>query len=45
MQTIIFKYIVLQRCNVCNVCALMESITKTFESYHKKRLLQFSNER
>ncbi|KAH9631844.1 hypothetical protein HF086_000668 [Spodoptera exigua] len=41
----IFKDIILQRCKVFNMCALLDFITDTFENYHKKRLLQFANGR
>lgn len=41
----IFKDVVLQRCKVFNACALVDFIAKTFEEYHKRRLLDFSNSR
>lgn len=41
----IFKDIVLQRCKVFNMCALVDFIAKTFETYHKKRLIHFANGR
>ncbi|XP_050316232.1 uncharacterized protein LOC126750621 [Anthonomus grandis grandis] len=41
----IFKDIVLQRCKVFNSCALVEFISKVFESYYKRRLLEFANSR
>lgn len=41
----IFKDIVLQRCRVFNACALVEFITDSFEKYHKRRLIEFSNSR
>lgn len=41
----IFKDVVLQRCKVFNMCALVDFIANTFESYHKKRLIQFANGR
>lgn len=39
----IFKDVVLQRCKVFNMCALVDLIANTFE--HKKRLIQFANGR
>ena len=41
----IFKDIVLQRCKAFNAAALIDFISVTFESYHKRRLLQFANSR
>ncbi|KAJ2952467.1 hypothetical protein O0L34_g6778 [Tuta absoluta] len=41
----IFKDVVLQRCKVFNMCALLDFVANTFESYHKKRLIQFANGR
>lgn len=41
----IFKDVILQRCKVFNMCALLDFITDTFDNYHKKRLLQFANGR
>lgn len=41
----IFKDVVLQRYKVFNMCALVDFIANTFESYHKKRLIQFANGR
>lgn len=41
----IFKDVVLQRCKVFNACALVDFIANTFEEYHKRRLLEFSNSR
>lgn len=41
----IFKDVVLQRCRVFKMFALLLFVTKTFEAYHKKRLLQFAHGR
>lgn len=41
----IFKDVVLQRCKAFNICALVDFVIKTFELYHKKRLINFANSR
>lgn len=41
----IFKDIVLQRCKAFNMCALVDFIVNVFESYHKRHILSFANNR
>lgn len=41
----ILKDVILQRCRVFNVCALIDFITTIFEKYHHRRLLDFANMR
>ncbi|XP_050299938.1 uncharacterized protein LOC126738583 [Anthonomus grandis grandis] len=41
----IFKDIVLQRCKAFNMCALVDFIVNVFESYHKRHILLFANNR
>jgi len=41
----ILKDIVLQRCKVFNACALIDFIGSVSESYHKRRLLEYANNR
>ncbi|XP_050294326.1 uncharacterized protein LOC126734669 [Anthonomus grandis grandis] len=41
----IFKDIVLQRCRAFNACALVDFFVTVFESYHRKHLLTYANNR